>query len=233
MTIRRETCNSRAALLVLGALALLLPASVLAPGNAAWAASELEESDDLPSVQNRLYRAEIELNAGIGILPIDPFYKGLQLEAGLAWHFTDLWAVDGQFFYLQNFKTSLREDLEGNFNQPSDRFSELRWYAQLGVLFKPLYGKLALFNRSLVYGELYVSLHATLARLAGGEDNGAARLGERLGYGGAPGFGLRGYLNEYLSLRFDLRSNIIYSAGEMHYPLSLMLSFAVSTRSDL
>ncbi len=46
-------------------------------------------------------------------------------------------------------------------------------------------------------------------------------------------FGLRGYFHKYMSVRFDLRQMILYSMGEGHYPLSLTLSFAFTTRSDL
>ena len=50
---------------------------------------------------------------------------------------------------------------------------------------------------------------------------------------GAPGFGIRGYLNRYFSARFDFRTMVLYSAGEIHVPLELTLTFAVTTRSDI
>ena len=222
-------------------LALPLGAAIVAlsiaptPARAQSEVEDLEESDKLPAVQNRKFRAEHEFNLGVGVLPVDPLVKGMLLIGGYAWHLTDLWAADFRFSFLRNFKTSLREKLEENFTTPTTVFDEFKWYGQAGVLFKPLYGKLALFNKTLVYGELYLSLHGMVARLEGGEptDEETQGKGPRLGFGGAPGFGLRGYLNEYFSVRFDFRSIFLYSAGELHTPISLSLTLAVTTRSDL
>ncbi|MCA9665869.1 MAG: outer membrane beta-barrel domain-containing protein [Myxococcales bacterium] len=195
----------------------------------------LDEQDDLPAVQNRLYRNQHEFSVGAGVLPIDAFYKGFSVSGGYGWHITDLFAVEGRFYYMFNFKTSLREDLENNFNIPTSRFDELRWYGQLGLLFKPLYGKLSLLNDSLVYGELYFSVHAAVAQMEGGRatDTEPQGKGQRLAFGGAPGFGLRGYLSKYFSARFDMQAMLLYSAGELHVPLTLTLSIAVTTRTDL
>lgn len=217
-------------------LLLSIAALVASPVNPARAATEdLEETDDLPTVQNRLFRTQHEFAAGVGILPIDPFYKGMTLTGGYAWHITDLWAVEGQYSYLLTFKTGLRKDLEENFAIPPTLFDELKWYAQAGALFKPLYGKLSLFNKSLVYGELYFSVHGVVGQMEGGraDDENPQGKGKRFAFGGAPGFGIRGYLNEYFSLRFDFRTMILASAGEVHVPLSLSLSVAVTTRTDL
>ena len=217
-------------------LTLLTLASIDRP---AWAddVEDLEETDILPAVQNRKYRTDHELSLGIGILPIDPFFKGMLLIGGYAWHITDLWAVEGRYYYSKNFKTSLREQTEENYNVPTARFDEINWYTHGGVLFKPLYGKLSLFNKTLVYGEFYLSAHAALAQLDGGRrtDTAPAGKGKRFAIGGAPGFGIRGYLHEYISVRFDFRSMILYAweDSETHYPISLALTIAFTTRSDL
>lgn len=219
--------------LTLLGLAWLVAAAAAGPARAAT--EEMEETDALPTVQNRLFRNQHEFSGSVGILPIDPFYKGMTLGGGYAWHITDLWAVEGTFSYLVTFKTGLRKDLEENFAIPPTLFDELKWYGQAGALFKPLYGKLSLFNKSLVYGELYFSAHAVVAQMEGGraDDENPQGKGQRLAFGGAPGFGIRGYLNEYFSVRFDFRTMILASAGEVHVPLSLSLSVAVTTRTDL
>jgi outer membrane beta-barrel protein len=200
------------------------------PRGPAW-----EESDKLPAVQNRLYRVEHEFQVGIGVLPVDAFYKGVSFGGGYAWHITDLWAVELRAAYMQNVKTSLRDKLENNFGEPPSKFAEIKLYGEIGGLFKPIYGKLSFLNKSLVYGELYLSLSAIVARMEGGTatDDEPQGKGDRMAFGGAPGFGLRGYLNRYLSLRFDFRYMLLYSRGEGHYPLALTLNLAVTTRSDL
>jgi len=196
---------------------------------------DLEESDELPSVQNRLYRVEHEFSLGVGVLPVDPFSKGVTFGGGYGWHFNDIWAVELQGAYLRNIKTDLREKLENGFAEPPERFPEILYFGGLGVLFKPIYGKLSFLNKTLIYGDIYLSMIGVVSRIVGNLDRGDAleNRGERMAFGGAPGFGLRGYLNRYISLRFDFRSMVLYSAGKGYYPLSLTLSVAFSTRSDL
>ena len=196
-------------------------------------APSLEETDDLPVVQNREYRMEHEFRVGVGTLPIDAFFKGISLSGGYTWHLSDIWGIEGDFVYLKNFNSSLRDDLEQSFGIPSTEFAEIKWYGKAGALFKPFYGKLAFLNDQQVHGEFFFSLSGVVAQMEGGESTEEEPLGKgkRFGIGGAPGFGLRGYINRYLSVRFDFSWMIIYSAGDFHYPLSLSLSFAVSTRS--
>jgi outer membrane beta-barrel protein len=197
--------------------------------------SEYEEVDKLPAVQNRLYRNEHEFNLGIGLLPIDSYYKGVTFTGGYAWHITDIWAVEGHFSYLKNIKTSLRDKLENNFGIPTTRFAEILYYGEAGALFKPIYGKLSLLNKTLVYGEFYLSLAAIVARMNGGKKTDEHQKGkpERMAFGGAPGFGIRGFINRYISVRFDFRYMMLYSAGEGHFPLVITLSAGFTTRSDL
>lgn len=226
----RGLANQRClGLLVVWALMMPAIAAAKPKQGPAW-----EESDKLPAVQNRLYRVEHEFQAGIGVLPVDAFSKGFTLGGGYAWHITDLWGVELRAAYLLNFKTALRDKLENNFGEPPSKFAEIRLYGEVSALFKPIYGKLSFLNKTLVYGEIYLSASAIVARLNGGSatDDEPQGKGDRLGFGGAPGFGLRGYLNRYLSLRFDFRYMLLYSRGEGHYPLALTLNLAVTTRSD-
>lgn len=215
--------------------ALLLPLTLSVPAFAEDTGEALEESDKLPAVQNRLYRNEHELDLGIGVLPVDPYIKGVTFGGGYAWHITDIWAAEAFGGYLINIKTSLRDKLENNFGIPTTRFPQLDWFGAVGGLFKPIYGKLSFLNKKLVYGEFYVSLAAIVARMVGGkktEDEPDGK-GPRMAFGGAPGFGLRGYLHERISVRLDFRWMVLYSRGEVHYPLALSLNFGFTTRSDL
>ena len=215
--------------------ALLLPLCWSAPALAEDKGEELEESDKLPAVQNRLYRTEHELDIGGGVLPVDPYIKGVSVGGGYAWHFTDIWAAELFGGYLTNIKTSLRDKLENNFGIPTTRFPQIDWYGAAGALFKPIYGKLSFLNKTLVYGEFYLSLAGIVAGMSGGTKTEAEPDGKgpRLAFGGAPGFGIRGYLHERISMRIDFRWMILYSRGDVHYPLSLTLNFGFSTRSDL
>lgn len=197
------------------------------------AKQDLEESDKLPAVQNRLYKCEHEFDLSVGVLPVDAFYKGVTFGGGYAWHITDLWAVELRGAYLRNIKTSLWDKIEGGFGHPDSKFAKILYYGELGAMFKPIYGKLSLLNRTLVYGEIFLSLSGVVARMTGGSTTPDEPQGQgpRLAFGAAPGFGLRGFFTEWLSLRFDFRYLLLYSGGEGYYPMALTLNFAFSTRS--
>lgn len=195
-----------------------------------------EESDELPAVQNRKYRMEHELAAGIGLLPTDPYTKGVAVSGSYTWHLNNLWGVRGDFSWVFNYNSSLRDKLEENFGIQTTRFDKIKLFGQLGGLFKPLYGKLAFLNDAQIYGELYLSLNAVVAQLEGGRktDTEPQGKGERLAFGTAPGLGIRGFITPHLSARLDLSWMILVAqSGEIHTPLLLNLSFAMTTRSDL
>jgi len=196
---------------------------------------EYEEGEELPAVQNRLYRMEHEILLGVGVLPVDPYTKGLSFSAGYAWHWTDLIGIEARFSYLLNIATSLRDKLENNFAYEPTRFVEIHYYGELGVLIKPIYGKLSLLNKSLLFGEFYLSLGGVVAGLNGGKktDYEPQGKGSRVAGGGALGFGLRGFINKWFSLRLDFRFMGLYSQQVWHWPLALTLGIAFSTRSDL
>jgi len=217
-------------------LVMVLPLGLVShPALAKKKSVELEESDKLPSVQNRLYRTEHELDIGVGVLPIDPYVKGVMFGGGYAWHITDLWAAEAFGGYMRNIHTSLRDKLENNFGIPTTMFAQIDWFGGVGGLFKPIYGKLSFLNKTLVYGEFYFSLAGIVARMVGGTktDDETDGKGPRMAFGGAPGFGIRGYITPRISMRIDFRWMLLYSRGEGHYPLCLTLNFGFTTRSDL
>lgn len=219
------------AVVLLFGLAMLAPRPTLAEDE-----QQLEETDKLPAVQDRKYRLEHELAAGVGTLPTDPYTKGLTLGGGYTWHVTDLWAVEAHYSWVFNFGASLRDKLEGNFAVPPSRFAKLEMFGQLGTLFKPLYGKLALLNDTQVYGEFFLSAYGVVARMEGGRktDEEPQGKGQRLAFGGAPGFGIRGFFNRYLSARLNVNWLILVAeSGEVHTPLFMTLTFGLTTRSDL
>ena len=203
-----------------------------------------EETDKLPAVQNRKFRLNHEFGVGVGHLPVDPYTKAVALNGGYSFHLSDIWALEGQFAWLFNYTTSLRDKLENNFGQPPEKFISVKFFGKLGALFKPLYGKLAFLNGGKIYGEVYLSAYLVVARLEGGEktEEEPRGRGQRFAVGGAPGFGLRGFLNEYFSVRFDMSWLLLTSGSflspagsplEFHAPLTLMLNIALTTRGDL
>lgn len=199
--------------------------------------SRWEESDVLPAVQNRKYRLQHELAFGAAHVPLDPYTKAVALTGGYTWHLNHAWGIEGHFGWLFNYRAGLREELENNFGEPESKFRRMNWFAKVGTLFKPLYGRLAFLNSSQAYGEFYLSAYVVVAQLEGGEktEDEPAGRGQRIAVGPAPGFGLRGFITRALSLRFDFNWMVLFTGGflskadspfEVNAPLTLTLTLA-------
>ncbi len=177
------------ALAILAALTLGLAAT---PAGA----DGLDEGGALYAVQNRKYTASHEFSVGGGSLPLDAFYKGYTVSGAYTLHFSDLWAwemVHGAYSF--NVNTDLREELQSNWNAEPTRFPKIQWFGDSNLVLKPLYGKLAWFNDSLIYGEMFFTVGPALASY----ENAGTHVGANLG------LGFRFYLSESWSLRLDAR----------------------------
>jgi outer membrane beta-barrel protein len=163
---------------------------------AAQVAGESGEEGAPRVVQNRKHVMSHELSLGVGTVPIDPYYKGLTGTFSYTVHGTNWgWEVVS-FTYARDFWTSLRDDLEHNWRQPgSPKVPEMQFLGDSNLVWKPLYGKLAYLNRSLLYGEFYAVLGAA----------GAKYTETNYYVGGDVGFGFRVHLSERISTRLDFR----------------------------
>lgn len=179
------------------ALCLLLPA-------AGWAQFEaLENPGSVSAVQQRPYTMRHELDISVGVLPIDAFYVGLFAQVGYTAHFSETlaWQI-GRFGYNYAARTGLRQQLETKYGVLPTAFEEVQYFAGSDLLWKPLHGKLALFNRSVVHGELFFMLGATLFRFTN-----TFRPAVNLG------MGARVVLTDNVSVRLDLADNVVLPVG--------------------
>lgn len=181
----------------------------------------LENPGQVSAVQERLYRMNHELNLGVGVLPLDAFYKGVAAQVSYTYHFSDAfsWQV-GRGTYSQPFDTGLREQLERDFGVQPTVFEEVRWMAGSDLVWSPFYGKLAVMNAKV----LHFSGHLTA---------GATLLGMNVGLrpGVALGAGLRVYQSRWVSFRLDAVDNIVISDRVFHVPtifLSTALNFGAT-----
>ncbi|HEY3355965.1 MAG TPA: outer membrane beta-barrel domain-containing protein [Polyangia bacterium] len=181
-------------------VALLGPAAPAAadePVGGQGPATALSEDGAVTAIQNRKHVLRHELTLAVGTIPIDAYYKGLTGTGQYTFHFGPSWAWEiVSFTYSQNFWTTLRKDLEYNWRAPgAPKIPEMQFFGDSNLVWKPLYGKLAYLNRSLVYGELYWVIGAA-----------GARYTETGNYIGADtGLGFRVHMSEHFSARLDLR----------------------------
>ncbi len=175
-------------------------------------ASAKDEGEGLSTlaVQNRIHSMMHEFSASVGTLPIDAFTKGLTFSGAYTIHFNDLFAWEvGQFTYSYHIDTKLREDLADFDVQPTS-FEIVNLYVTSNLIIKPLYGKLALLNRALIYGEIFFNVGAGWGRLSL-TDRPIADFGA----------GIRLFAGKYVSFRIDLRDYMFITTGDVQSELWL------------
>ncbi len=153
-------------------------------------------------IQNRKFKMAHELTLEAGLVPLDAFFKGVTLTGRYTLHFDDFnaWEI-GAATYSFNLDTGLKEQLINNFGVQAEALPTLLLVADSNYVMKPFYGKLALFNRTLLYAELFVVAGATVTYWS---DN-SFRPGPDFGAG------MRFFIADWVSARIDIRHAVVFN----------------------
>jgi outer membrane beta-barrel protein len=179
-------------------------------------------------VQERLFRLGLELNAGIGMLPLNAFSKGVMVEGSVTYHFSNVWAweiAQGGYVFA-NLDTGLKDQLLNNFGVQPTQLSRDTFLVSSNLVFTPFYGKLAGLNSGISHVELFFPIGPALARY---EDPSAFQQGADVG------LALRWFLGTQVSLRFDARDYLLFQTfsnfsltNELLVSLGLSVAFGGS-----
>lgn len=195
---------------------ICLTLSLIPPTALAETEGGNEELSSL-AVQNRQHTQIHEVGIGGGLLPIDAFTKGLTISGGYTVHFNDLLAWEiGQFTYSFGVDTSLKDELKTAYQLVPTQFEVVKFFVTSNVMFKPLYGKLAVLNRALIYGEIFF--------VAGGGWGRLTRTDRAIADFGA---GIRLFAGRYVSFRLDVRDYMFITRGDVKSELWLGLAICV------
>ena len=169
-------------------------------------ADETLEPGRLAAGQRRKFRLDHELFAAGTLLPLDAFYKGIGPVASYTFHFGDAfgWEV-ARAGYSFRLETSLHEQLENDFKVSATEFEEAQLLLGSALVFRPLYGKLALMNSSVIHGEMFGLLGGSVMRFT-----------RSFKPGPQAGLGFRLYLSEAISFRTEARYHLLFSGGLTH-----------------
>ena len=153
-------------------------------------------------IQNRKFKLGTEVTLEGATLPLDPFYKGLAGTGRLTFHFNDFnaWEVIGAS-YSFNLDSDLTAQLLKNFGIQRGQLPGEQVMLESDYIMKPFYGKFALANRTLLYQEVYLAVGATATFWS---DN-------SLRYGPNYGGGIRFFVADWFSTRFDIRHAVVFS----------------------
>ena len=189
---------------VTGSVAALSMLAVVSASSVARADSDVDTREvETYVVQERLFRLGLELNAGLGLLPLNAFSKGLMAEGSVSYHFSNLWAweIAQGGYVIANLDTGLKDQLLNNFGVQPTQLSRDVFLVSSNLLFTPFYGKLAGLNSGISHVELSFPVGPAIARY---EDPDAWQYGADLG------LSLRWFLGPQVSLRFDARDYILF-----------------------
>lgn len=181
---------------------LLVSLFILLPGQALAQVEELENPGSVSAVQERAVRMQHELDLTVGVLPLDAFYKGLFAQVGYVYHFTDTFAWQvGRGGYSYTALTPLRTQLERDFGVLPTTLQPVTFFVGSDLMWTPLYGKLAVLNRWVLHGEVYLLGGATIFGFANASF--PLRPGINLG------LGARLFVNRWVSFRLEMTDNVV------------------------
>jgi outer membrane beta-barrel protein len=195
----------------------------------AMAQEELESPGTVLAVQDRTYRMSSELVLGVGVAPLDAFYKGLTAQVAYVYHFSDAFAWQvGRGLISYNVKTGLRNQLETQFGVSPTAFPQLNWIVGSDLMWTPIYGKITWLNSSVGHFEVFGLLGGSVvneriaADVASGTGNTVFRPAAHLG------LGARLFTSKSISFRLDFSNDFVIFKGLESNILLVQLSLALN-----
>jgi len=151
-------------------------------------------------IQEREFKMAHEFTLSSGIIPLDAFQKGVALTARYTLHFDDFnaWEIAGGTYSL-NLDSGLSDILAKKFAVQAEVLPKLQVVADTNYVATPFYGKFALFNKVIIYQELFLNAGLTVSYWS----DGSFRPGPDFGAG------IRFFVFDFLSLRFDIRHALV------------------------
>lgn len=117
-----------------------------------------DAEEEVFAVQNRLFHRNHEIALNIGYIADDEFFMVYPISLGYTYHLNDKfsWEV-GRLQYFFNKDRGLKGTLEdAPFNAQPEFFSEPKYMVNSHLIFRPLYGKSAFLNKSVINHETYL-----------------------------------------------------------------------------
>jgi len=127
-------------------------------------ANDLNHNDDRTVViQEKIFHRYHDLGICFSYIPDDDFYDSYGIGANYVYHLNDTfsWEVI-RGIWMFNQEKSLREDIQNSLNIAPSFYDEPAYMVHSQLWFRPLYGKSAVRNKSIVFHETGLFLGAGL-----------------------------------------------------------------------
>jgi outer membrane beta-barrel protein len=192
-----------------------------------------DTGEHVKAIQERIFHRHHEIGLNVGYIPDDDFYYAFPVGLGYTYNFNDhfSWEVVRAQLAL-NTEKSLKDDLEENFGVTPQEFDEPKYFIHSHLVFKPSYGKDAVWNRSVVNHETYLFLGGGMVNYERDYSYGSSDSEN------APsvsfGIGRKYFLNQNLCLNLEVRDTVTFKDGETEnniwFGVSLGFRFNLSPR---
>lgn len=208
--------SRRRYMLILPLLCGCLWAAGSSPARAAEAEGEVLDYGKVYAIQYRAFRMNHEFAVGMTFLPMDAFYKFFAGTFHYVLHFDDLWAWENHFSFAKylDVDTGLTAELNNRWHVSPTDTPKIDYYIDTNLMLKPLYGKMVLFDRWVIYSESYFllgigAIHVTSAFFPAVD----------------VGAGMRVFLSDTISLRFEVRDYVYLEEKGVENALSFGIVF--------
>ncbi|PLX83163.1 MAG: hypothetical protein C0617_11525 [Desulfuromonas sp.] len=173
-------------------------------GAPAALAQSPDEDEPVYAIQNRIFDRHHEIGLAAGFVPNDDYFYAyplgfnyiFNLDEHLAWE-----VVRGQWIF--NNEKDVKSDLEDDFGVTPTEFDELNFTVHSNLIWKPSYGKDALWNKKVVNHETYLLAGAGLVNYDRKSSSGEQTSENALSL--SFGLGRKYFLNEKFCVNLEFR----------------------------
>jgi outer membrane beta-barrel protein len=105
-----------------------------------------------------------QINIGVALVPSDIFFNSLGADIKWGYHFDETWGLEFQGVFLGSSKSKATRDLENKQFVGVDNLVQLKSFLGASVYFSSVYGKTALWDRSIFPFEIYQTVGAGIVQ---------------------------------------------------------------------
>ena len=192
-----------------------------------------DTGEHVKAIQERVFHRHHELGLNVGYIPDDDFYYAFPVGLGYTYSFNDHFSWEVVRAQLAvNTEKDLKDELEDNFGVTPQEFDEPKYFIHSHLVFKPSYGKGAVWNRGVVNHETYLFLGGGMVNYERDYSYGSSESEN------APsvsfGIGRKYFLNQNLCLNLEVRDTVTFKDDETEnniwFGVSLGFRFDLSPR---
>ncbi len=186
--------------------------------------------EKVSAVQNRVFHRSHELDLSVGYIADDDFFHVYPIGLGYTYHFTEgiAWEV-ARAQYMFNSDKDLKATLRNDFNVQPELFPEQRYMLHTHFVYKPLYGKHAFRNHSVINNEISFFAGPGIVRYEWEYSTGETKTEDALSI--SFGAGMKFFLSERWCLNVEVRDLMNFREDETEN--NIYFGLGVGFRFDL